>query len=127
MQHLLSFFCLQIQSDRALPSVGQGHRQVHPAAVRADPLRGETPVGIAFETIDANDVGTPVSQEGTSYGNEDPLRGSTTRMPSYAPSAICVGWRQHDDRYHAFGACLIDVIVWPRIPDDRPQTRFFVR
>ena len=31
------------------------------------------PVGVAVEAIDADDVGTPVGQEGASHGNEHPL------------------------------------------------------
>ena len=73
MEHPLSILGLQVERNRALPSVGESHREVHPTAVRADPLRGKTPVGIAVEAINADDVGTPVGQERTGHRDEDPL------------------------------------------------------
>ena len=73
VEHPLAVVAPQVESDRALASVGQSHREVYPPAVGSDALGGETPIGVTVEAIDADDVGTPVGQEGARNRNEDPL------------------------------------------------------
>ena len=73
MEHLLSVLGAQVEGDRALPPVGQRDREVHAAAVAADPLRGEAPVRVALRPIDPDDVGAPVGQQGAGDGHEHPL------------------------------------------------------
>ena len=69
-----AFGSLQVDRDRALAAIRQRHRQIDPAAVSADPLRREAAVRVAFNALDAHDVGTPVGEQRTGDRHEDPLR-----------------------------------------------------
>ena len=54
---------VQVQGDGPLASVGQRHRQVDPAAVRPDALGRQPPVRVALQSLDPDDVRSPVGQQ----------------------------------------------------------------
>ena len=66
-------FGAEVEGDRALAPIGQGHGQVHPAAVGADALGGEAPVRVALGALDPDDVGAPVGEQRAGDGHEHPL------------------------------------------------------
>ncbi len=73
-QHGASLLALEVEGDGPLPAVGQRQRQVDPAAVGPDPLRGQSTVRVALGPFDADDVGTPVGEQCAGDRHEDPLR-----------------------------------------------------
>ena len=64
----------QVECDGALAPIGKCHGQIHAAAVGADALGGQTSVGVAVESLDADHVGAPIREQGARNGHEDPLR-----------------------------------------------------
>ena len=56
-----------------LPRLARATDRLTPAAVGADALGGEAPVGVALGPVDADDVGAPVGEERAGDGHEHPL------------------------------------------------------
>ena len=74
MEHPLPFFALDVERNRTLATIGQSDGEVDSATVRADTLRDEATIGVAFGAIDPNDVGAPIGQKCAGDRYEDPLR-----------------------------------------------------
>ena len=74
VQNLTSLLPLEVERERALPAIGERDRQVDSAAVGPDPLCHQAPVRVTLGAFDAHDIRTPVGEQGTGDGHEDPLR-----------------------------------------------------